>query len=116
MSRIRSLASILKSLSVTLLITAPLAVETPNALWRQGFAAPALPVAVVQLPEYNGGPDWARLQADQAAVQGLDHASLVSAQGLGEMDNIHPTRKAELGQRLCDALLKAVHRKASSKP
>lgn len=84
--------------------------------WRQGFAASSLPVAVIQLPEYNGGPDWARLQAAQAvAVQAMDHASLVSAQGLGEMDNIHPTRKAELGQRLCNALLKAVYGKAAAK-
>jgi sialate O-acetylesterase len=73
--------------------------------WRRGFEREDLFFAVVQLPEYKGDAGWIALQAAQAdAVKGLKDAVLVKAEGLGDPNDIHPRRKAEVGQRLFSAI------------
>jgi sialate O-acetylesterase len=74
--------------------------------WRKGFERPALGVAVVQLPEFDDSDGWKALQQAQAqAVEGMKDAVLVPALGLGDPQDIHPRRKAELGERLFEAVL-----------
>lgn len=76
--------------------------------WRRDFQDPQQAWAVVQLPEFDGTPGWEALQKAQAdAVAGLTNAVLVPATGLGDPKDIHPRRKAELGERLFKAILKA---------
>lgn len=79
--------------------------------WRRGFAQPGLPFAVVQLPEFDGSAAWQALQAAQArAVAGLKQAVLVNTEGLGDPQDIHPRRKAEVGQRAFEAVRRSFYR------
>jgi sialate O-acetylesterase len=78
--------------------------------WRQGFGV-SLPAAIVQLPEWKGGGgSWRYLrEAQRQAVLQLQPAVLVPAFGLGDPDNIHPTKKAEVGARAAAAILRSVY-------
>jgi sialate O-acetylesterase len=80
--------------------------------WRQGFGVP-LPAAIIQLPEWKGGGgSWRYLrEAQRQAVLALQPAVLVPAFGLGDPDNIHPTKKAELGARAAAAILRQVYQR-----
>lgn len=80
--------------------------------WRQGFGVP-LPAAIVQLPEWKGGGgSWRYLrEAQRQAVLALQPAVLVPAFGLGDPDNIHPTKKAEVGARAAAAILRQVYQR-----
>jgi sialate O-acetylesterase len=84
--------------------------------WRDQLEQPTLPAIVVQLPRYEqpeaegGTQPWIQLrESQQQAVQSLSHTTLVDAFDLGDPSNIHPCRKAELGQRLATDALRRVY-------
>lgn len=85
--------------------------------WREQLEQPTLHVIVVQLPRY-GQPDaeggtgpWMQLrESQQQAVRTLADSTLVDAYDLGDPSDVHPRRKAELGQRLATAALRRVYK------
>ena len=72
--------------------------------WRRDFGGEALPFLFVQLPAWNNEGDheaWPRLRLQQAAVRdALRNTGLAVTIDLGERDNIHPTDKRPVGERL----------------
>lgn len=72
--------------------------------WRSNWGDAALPFYFVQLPNYAdgepGGRKWARLREAQARALELPGTGMAVAIDVGDPENIHPTRKAELARRL----------------
>lgn len=85
--------------------------------WRIGWSDPKLPFLVVQLPGYEAPGKfaaWAEMRAQQAAVVArTPQTSLVVTIDLGERDNIHPTHKQAVGERVALAARKLVYGEAS---
>lgn len=79
------------------------------AAWRALWHRPDLPFIIIQLPAYNpGSPEgcqaWQTLQDVQAEVaQNTANAVLVDIRDLGDLDDIHPRRKKEVGVRAAEA-------------
>lgn len=82
--------------------------------YRKHFDKPDLPFAIIQLPTYDPGtPErlnaWEILQDVQATVaQNTTRTVLVNVQDLGELNNIHPTQKKEVGIRTAKAVCKLI--------
>lgn len=80
--------------------------------WREAFRAPLLPFLVVQLPAYGpvaaepGESRWADLRAAQGTAASLPATAIVTTIDLGDANDIHPKRKAEVGRRLARAALR----------
>lgn len=72
--------------------------------WRANWGDATLPFLFVQLPAYaDGNPRgraWARLREVQTRALELPAVWMAVALDLGEPENLHPTRKLELGRRL----------------
>jgi sialate O-acetylesterase len=72
--------------------------------WRANWGDANLPFLFVQLPNYADnnprGRAWARLREVQTQALDLPAVWMAVAIDLGEPDNLHPTRKLELGRRL----------------
>ena len=77
------------------------------AEWRRQFRDPDLPFLIVQLPGY--GPvatqptaaTWADLREAQRQVARDDaHAALAVTIDIGNLSDLHPTNKREVGRRL----------------
>lgn len=75
--------------------------------WREGFATPDLPFAIVQLANWkeqqtkpvDGG--WAAAREAQAlTARTVPGVGLVVTVGLGDAVDVHPKNKAEVGRRL----------------
>ncbi len=83
-------------------------ISTYRNLWNN----PDLPFVIIQLPAYDpGSPDgraaWAVLQDVQAAVaENTANTVAVDIKDLGDLSNIHPCRKREVGVRAAHAALK----------
>jgi sialate O-acetylesterase len=79
-----------------------------RSLWRN----PNMPFVIIQLPDYDSGSDsgragWARLQHEQASVaESTANAVLVDIKDLGDLKDIHPRRKREVGVRAAEAAWK----------
>lgn len=76
--------------------------------WRRDFHNQALPIFVVQLPQYQDEPHhaWAQIrQAQWQTTKHLNDCTLVSLVDTGEHHNIHPEHKQLSGKRLGQALL-----------
>jgi sialate O-acetylesterase len=77
-------------------------------LWRN----PDMPFVIIQLPDYDPGSDsgragWATLQEVQADVaKNTTNAAIVDIKDLGDLKDIHPRRKKEVGIRAADAAWK----------
>jgi sialate O-acetylesterase len=89
--------------------------EALIADWRGRFRA-NLPFLVVQLagfgphPSAPGDNGWADLRESQRLVALTDpHTAIVAAHDLGEIHDIHPPGKQELGRRLALAARHLVH-------
>ncbi|HEY3755503.1 MAG TPA: sialate O-acetylesterase [Opitutaceae bacterium] len=82
--------------------------------WRAAFHQGDFPFLIVQLPKFQHphGPEtdgWADLRAAQAHTAAtLPNAGLAVTIDTGEMDNVHPTRKQPVGDRLARIAL-AMH-------
>lgn len=75
-------------------------------LWRKDFADDTLPFLFVQLPmhRYRDNPitdSWCDIRQAQLQVhRDVPHTGLAVAIDCGEYNNIHPTRKRQVGERL----------------
>lgn len=75
-------------------------------LWRKDFADDTLPFLFVQLPmhRYRDNPitdSWCEIRQAQLQVhRDVPHTGLAVAIDCGEYNNIHPTRKRQVGERL----------------
>lgn len=73
--------------------------------WRQAWNQPLLPFIVVQLPKYGpeqiepGESARAELREAQAMAAQLPGVRLVVTTDLGEVNNLHPTDKVDVGNR-----------------
>jgi sialate O-acetylesterase len=72
--------------------------------WREGWRDPDLFFLIVQLPGYehpNRAADWPTLREQQAAVvAATPRSALAVTIDLGDKNDIHPTRKQPVGERL----------------
>ena len=71
--------------------------------WRAGFEQANLPFFIVQLPRYGAGAgnDWPSVRAAQAQVaQALPAVELAVTIDCGQQDQIHPSDKEPVGERL----------------
>jgi sialate O-acetylesterase len=77
----------------------PAMIASWRKLWRQDF-----PFLFVQLPNYaDGDPTgrkWARLREAQNAALALPDAGVAITIDVGEANNLHPTDKLPVGERL----------------
>lgn len=85
----------------------PVLLETMVGIWRRAWGADDFPFLLVQLPGFDNeregaqGSTWARFREIQdRAAHGLKNGGMVVALDLGEAENIHPSRKKEVGERL----------------
>lgn len=89
---------------------------------RAQFRDPALPFLNVQLPMWieAGKADsylWPRLRmAQQAVFDETRHSDLCVLIDQGEYDNIHPTNKHVVGDRLADCALRTVYGREAPEP
>lgn len=74
--------------------------------WRKGWSEPDFPFLIVQLPNQGTSPDlgdsiWAELrEAQLLTAKTVPHTGLAVTIDVGDEKNLHPPRKAEIGQRL----------------
>jgi len=74
--------------------------------WRRAWTEPEFPFLIVQLPNQGSSPDlgesiWAELrEAQLLTAKTIAHTGLAVTIDVGEEKNLHPPRKAEIGQRL----------------
>jgi sialate O-acetylesterase len=72
--------------------------------WRTRWALGDFPFYFVQIPNYaDGKPDgqwWPLLREAQAAALALPNTAMAVAIDVGEAENIHPTNKQPVGERL----------------
>lgn len=92
--------------------------EALMGAWREQFGA-ALPVLVVQLANYGRPPTaptesgWAEVrEAQRRATQADPHAGLAVAIDLGDVYDIHPANKQEVGRRLARAARHVIYGEA----
>ena len=79
-----------------------------RAHWPQGGSSTSLgqdfPFYFVQIPNYAdgdaGGRKWAELREAQTAALALPNTGMAVTIDVGEPDNIHPTNKQPVGERL----------------
>ncbi|MGN6363838.1 sialate O-acetylesterase [Asticcacaulis taihuensis] len=79
--------------------------------WRKSFAAPDLPMLIVQLSSYGsvsttpGVSHWAELrEAQRLSVDADPHAALIVSHDFGDRSDIHPTQKNIIGLRAARAV------------
>lgn len=74
--------------------------------WRRGWKEGDFPFLIVQLPNHGESPElgdsiWAELrEAQLLTVKTVPNTGLAVSIDVGEARNLHPPRKAEIGQRL----------------
>lgn len=74
--------------------------------WRRGFGEPEFPFLIVQLPNFGSSPElgdsiWAELRESQLlTAKVVPNTGLAVTIDVGDPENLHPPRKAEIGQRL----------------
>jgi sialate O-acetylesterase len=74
--------------------------------WRKGFGEPDLPFLIVQLPNLGTSPPlgdsiWAELRDAQLwTAKTVPNTGLAVTIDVGDSKNLHPPRKAEIGDRL----------------
>ena len=76
------------------------------ALWRHDFRNPELPFLFVQLPGWGGSGNheaWPRLRLQQDLVyRTVRNTGMAVTIDLGDRENIHPTDKRPVGERLAE--------------
>ena len=82
--------------------------------WRANWGDAQLPFIFVQLPKfaYGGNPrgrEWARLREAQTKALELPATAMAVMIDLGEPNDVHPTRKYEVGRRLALAAKSRVY-------
>ncbi len=83
--------------------------------WRAHWKQSTLPFLFVQLANFRAAlPEpapslWAELRESQASVLNLPEVYMASAIDIGDPENIHPSRKQEVGARLAEWALAQVY-------
>ena len=83
--------------------------------WRDQFEAPDLPVFVVQLPGFDKQPAAGRwpafreMQRRLAADAGIDLAVTIDLGDPDDPDDVHPTNKKPVGERLASLALRRIY-------
>jgi sialate O-acetylesterase len=77
--------------------------------WRAHWGKGGMPFLFVQLPGYRPGTTWPELRAAQAAALELPATAMAVAIDQGDAEDIHPTKKQEVGTRLALLALKHVY-------
>ncbi|WP_202839427.1 sialate O-acetylesterase [Luteimonas saliphila] len=86
--------------------------------WRAQFDAPALPFLWVQLASWHSGGDdgdtspWAVLRESQTAALSLPATAQVVAIDIGDVGDIHPRNKQDVGKRLALAARRVAYGEA----
>lgn len=76
-------------------------------LWRERWGDDELPFIITQLPmfKYKNDPDykhWCKIrEAQMKAYRTVKNTGIAVTLDCGELDNIHPTNKIPVGERLC---------------
>lgn len=86
--------------------------------WRRLWQTPELPFVYVQLAGFSDGilpteqTDWAYLREAQCrAEQQSENVRMIQAYDLGEYNDLHPTRKKEVGERIALAAQDVIYKK-----
>ncbi len=74
--------------------------------WRAKWGDVVLPFFFVQLPGFGPGETWPELRAAQAEALGLPGTAMAVAIDQGDAEDVHPTKKREVGKRLALLALK----------
>ncbi|WAC40546.1 sialate O-acetylesterase [Pedobacter sp. SL55] len=84
--------------------------------WRKNFNQPQLPFVIVQLPNYKKvqnlpevNSTWALLREGQEKASHLPNAGLVNIIDLGLANDIHPTDKFPVGERVAAKVQQLVY-------
>lgn len=77
--------------------------------WRKGWGQPRFPFLYVQLAAYSDNPAWPVLRDAQTAALALPDTAMAVAIDVGQQDDIHPTDKATVGNRLMTAARNAAY-------
>jgi sialate O-acetylesterase len=82
--------------------------------WRNGWKKD-LPFIYVQLPNYQAdenqpASNWVKLRDVQRKLQDTDNVAMVSILDVGEWNDIHPTNKKDVGERLARAAQKIAYK------
>jgi len=77
--------------------------------WRAKLGGAETPFLFVQLPGYGPGNTWPELRAAQAAALELPATAMAVAIDQGDAQDVHPTKKQEVGKRLALLALKHVY-------
>jgi sialate O-acetylesterase len=85
--------------------------------WRTAWGDPKLPFLFVQLPNFDdhgaktplGESPWADLREGQALALREPRTAMAVTLDIGEVNDIHPREKQEVGRRLALAALKVVY-------
>ncbi|TYT26874.1 9-O-acetylesterase [Luteimonas viscosa] len=86
--------------------------------WRTQFDAPALPFLWVQLASWHSGGDegdtspWAALRESQTATLSLPATGQAVAIDIGDVGDIHPKNKQDVGKRLALAARRVAYGEA----
>lgn len=69
--------------------------------WRSGFRQGDVPFLVVQLPGYGAGANWPLIrEAQHRVVKETANAGITVTIDVGQWEDIHPTNKQPVGERL----------------
>jgi sialate O-acetylesterase len=84
--------------------------------WRTAFADPALPFLFVQLPNYQPVSEdpaklenWALMREAQAKCLEIPNTFMAVTLDIGQLEDIHPTNKYDVGERLAALVLHHVY-------
>ena len=74
--------------------------------WRQTWNDPQLPFYTVQIASLDSRPTWPAFRDSQRRLaDSLQYTYMTVSHDMGEADNIHPTRKRTIGERLAASVL-----------
>lgn len=95
------------------------AITFPNMInnWRENWQQGDFPFLFVQLANFQkpklmpGEDNWAELRESQTSALSLNNTGMALAIDIGEADDIHPTNKQDVGERLKLSALKVAYGK-----
>ena len=80
--------------------------ESLQHSWRANWQDPALPFHFVQIASLSNRPTWPAFRDSQRRLaEKLPFTYMTVSHDMGEADNIHPTRKRVIGERLAASVL-----------
>ncbi len=76
--------------------------------WRADWGW-ELPFLFVELPYWEGGPNWAMLRQQQWLSLGIPNTAMAAAFDLGEHNDLHPQGKQAVGDRLARCAMRVAY-------